>query len=142
MSRGEGGGRPPKFTIQTRRKILDGIRKLLPYKYCAWFARIHERHLYDWLQIGNEDLYNGVVSEYAKFSQDVKEARSLNAFKHLMSIEEGDKNWQSRAWILERSDYETFGQDGGLAVKIAEKIDAIEARLQGGKKDEINSLKV
>lgn len=108
------GGRPSKFTPERRQAILDAISKRIPYILAAESNGICEDTLYDWIKKGIEDRNNGIDSEFAKFSEDIKRTEREKIEHHLNKLDENVKNWQSDAWILERRWPKLFGANSHI----------------------------
>lgn len=126
------GGRPSKFTPERRRAILDAIGKRIPYILAAESNGICEDTLYAWLNQGIEDRKNGIDSEFAQFSEDLKRVEREKIEHHLNKIDANVKNWQADAWILERRWYKLFGANAQL-MDLNERLDKLE---KGVNKDE------
>lgn len=78
---------------------------------------IGESTFYSWMQRANEDMSKGMEEEdsiYVKFFLHTRKAAALAEIDLLEEIRKGIPNWQSRAWILER----TRGKKFGIAQKI------------------------
>lgn len=118
-------GRPPIISPEHRALILDAISKNLPYKFAAWFAKIHERTLYRWLEQGLKDIEDGVITEYSELRQSIKELEARKVTAHLESLEDQSERWQARAWLLERRWREDF-TDKASEIEFRERIEELE----------------
>lgn len=103
------GGRPSKFTPERRAAILDSISMRIPYSLAAQANGIGERTLFDWLKQGEKDNNEGIDSEFARFSQSIKNIEQQRIADHLKKIDANVERWQGDAWILERRWYKYFG---------------------------------
>lgn len=119
------GGRPSKFTPERRQAILDSIGKRIPYILAAESNGICEETLYAWLRQGIEDREQGIESEFARFSEDLKRVEREKIEHHLRKIDENVKNWQADAWILERRWYKLFGANVQLN-ELNDRLDKLE----------------
>ena len=102
-----------KIEPEKRAIILEGIKKNLPYEFCAHRARICEKTLYNWINRGEEDNKQNIDSEYSRFLQDIKQAEQDKISSHLDSVEAQTERWQARSWILERRWRKHFSVDSG-----------------------------
>lgn len=118
-----------KLTPKTAEKIIELIENNVPYEMAAWGAGICEKTLYVWLSKGKEDEKNKIKSAFSELLQGVKEAECKKIAQHLLAIQNQEKNWQSRAWILERRWRKQFGQDAGIIQELLEKQEKLEAML-------------
>lgn len=109
-------GRPTKFTTEVRAAILEQIENRVPLKYACGGSGVDYSTFRYWL-VDAED--NGKKSIYFEFAEEVKNAQAVGIQKHLKYIQDaadGDPEngmrpqWQAGAWILERTDHETFGR--------------------------------
>ena len=123
-------GRPSKITPETREKISFGVRSNLPYKFCAWDARVHESTLYNWLNQGEKDLLDGLVTEHSLFFESIKEAEAQKVKEHFTLIDECVERWQARAWALERrwkKDFSAQSQDADKDKTISTLLEMYQA---------------
>lgn len=126
-------GRPPKFTPQVRTAIIDCISDRIPYDLAALSNGVSPRRFYEWLKQGLIDLDAGIESDYANFSQGVKNAEVGKMRFHLDKISENIERWQADAWILERRWWKHFSPNAAV-VEFNKRLDAMEKR-----DDEIDS---
>jgi hypothetical protein len=110
----EGSGRPSKFTPERRAAIVKSIRSRVPYEYAAEGNGICEDTLYEWLAKGRLHRKEGIDSEYAIFSEDIKRAEMERIIEHNDNIASHVEKWQSDAWILERRWYKHYGSNAPL----------------------------
>lgn len=130
MSQGQGGGQPTKFSPQLTADIISGIEQVTVLRQACGFARITYQSLWNYLNIGKQDIIDGNYTDYAKFFYDVKTAQ-FKKVKYLMKcIEDRVTNWQASAWILERCFREDFGNDGGVIHDLLEKCDKLAQAFQ------------
>src|SRR3990167_7310770 len=126
------GGRPTKFTPETRQRILEALRASGSYKAAADYARISYDCLRDWIKSGQETE----GGEFFKFSQDVKEALGHLQVRSLASIQKtglggilikkettvrkdgteitaeiySQPQWQALAWIMRNRFWQEWGE--------------------------------
>ncbi|MBY6275486.1 hypothetical protein, partial [Symbiobacterium thermophilum] len=56
-----------------------------------------------------EDIAAGHMdSPFAVYATTIKNAQSEFQYRQLRAVQEGEKGWQARAWMLERSDPENY----------------------------------
>lgn len=116
-----------KLTDWRVKGIIDAIAKNIPYKLAAEANGIGERTFYDWLTYAKEDREAGIESDFTHFSRLVKETEMKKIDEHLEYMEAGGKNWQARAWILERRWRQLFGVDAGGIEELTEKVNKVLA---------------
>jgi hypothetical protein len=110
-----------KYTPWREVAIIDAISKNIPYKLAAEANGIDESTFYAWMKYGKDDRKEGIESEFTRFSELVKKTEMEKIKQHVAYMEEGGKNWQARAWILERRWRELFGADAGIIAEILEE---------------------
>lgn len=99
------GGRPTKFTPETRAKIIEAIRKGAPYEIACNYARVDYSNFRKWLLKADEE--GG--EEYQEFREQIKEAEGETALKWLDVIDNAmAKEWTTAAWKLERRHFRHF----------------------------------
>ena len=82
MSRGEGGGTPPKYTPERLKAILADINDRIPYELAAESNGIRERTLYRWINQGWDELEQGLDTPLATFCQDLRKAEKKRIKMH------------------------------------------------------------
>lgn len=107
-------GRPDKFTPERRKAILESIASRVPYEIAAEANGICEDTLYDWIKHGRYDQKEGIESEYAKFSEAIKQIEAIKITHHLNTIESKPERWQADAWILERRWWQHFSPNAAV----------------------------
>jgi len=118
--------RPTKFTAETVKVVLAGIRAGLPYRLSAEAAGIHYDTLNEWVQGrfprgADKDLK-------AAFPDRLTRARGESAARLTALISTAaSTDWRAAAWLLERRFPESFGKDADLH----RRLDALEAALAG-----------
>jgi len=110
-------GRPTKLTEELARKIAAYMEAGNYFETACILGGISERCGYNWLKRGEKE--NGL---FRQFFQSIKKAECVAENEALAYIQSGFKNWQSKAWFLERrfrdrwsapSRVEVAGKDGG-----------------------------
>jgi transposase-like protein len=114
MSKGEGGGRPTKFTPTRREAIVSSISKGVPYQITAEANGIGEETLYGWIRQGRRDIDAGLDTEFSKFSELIKRAEADKISYHLDTIKDKPDRWQADAWILERRWWKHFSSSAAV----------------------------
>ncbi len=118
-------GRPSLFTKETCDAIIDAISHRVPYEYAAEGNGICESTLYDWIRTGQNDMANGVDSDYAKFSKAIKRAEMTKIRQHSDIIAERPERWQADAWLLERRYAKHYGANAQVN-ELARRLDKLE----------------
>jgi hypothetical protein len=95
-------GRYPKITPEKQAIIVEGVLSNLPYKFCAWDAGITERTIYNWLERGEREADDGLITDFTEFFHAIKKAEAKKVKEHFNLIDECAERWQARAWALER----------------------------------------
>ena len=113
-------GQPSKICQKTREQIYSAIKKNLPYAMAAWYARITERTIYNWMAWGKEDAESEKDTEFRTFFHDIKQIEATKIIEHLDAVEEQTERWQARMTILARRWREVFGEDASQLAEIKE----------------------
>src|SRR3990167_933993 len=128
-----------KISDERINKIVDSISSNCPYQVAAWGAGICETTLFDWLKTGKEDIANDIDSLYSRLAKSVKEAEHNKMKDHLSVIQSAtdgeEKNWQARAWILERRWRQYFGQDAAQLAEIKQMHSEMKEMTKGKSDD-------
>lgn len=95
-------GAPNAFTPARRKQILQYIRDEAPYELAALASGIGENCLTDWIARGVKDIEEENPTEYAQFVGELKLIALDNIRENTKSIKAQTKNWQARAWMLDR----------------------------------------
>lgn len=120
MTRRKPAHRPTKFTPETVKRLLDGIRAGLPYHLASEAAGISLSTFNEW-QRG--EFPRGADKELRTyFLDELTRAKGESALRNIALISNAAKeDWRAAAWILERrfpADFgkqslEITGSDGG-----------------------------
>lgn len=134
------GGRPTKFTPETRQRIIEAVRAGASYQAIADFARISYRSLRAWIKAGEEEVEAGISGEFSQFLQDVKESEGGLEVLSIASIRKAgvggtlltektverkdgtiettktfsQPQWQALAWIMTNRFRDRWGQQAAL----------------------------
>lgn len=92
--------------------IQNGISKGNYPEIAARAAGVSRSTYYLWLQKGKADRDAGRETLYATFSDAIKEAEATAEGLLLDVVGDGEKGWQSSAWILERRWRERWASPG------------------------------
>ena len=116
---------PSKFTPETVKTLLAGIRAGLPYHLAAEAAGISEATFYDW-QRGK--FPRGADKQLkSEFLEDLTRARGESARRLTTLISNAaTDDWRAAAWILERRFPKDFGKDAEALQKLEELQAALE----------------
>jgi transposase-like protein len=117
-------GRPSKFTPERRAAIIDAISHRIPYEFAAEANGICEDTLYEWVKIGKAHRKEGIISDYSKFSEDLKRAEMEKIRGHCDMIAAKPERWQADAWLLERRWYKHFGANAQVN-ELNQKLDRL-----------------
>jgi len=118
-------GRPSKFTPERCASIIDAISHRIPYEMAAEANGICEDTLYEWLKIGRKHQKEGVLSDYAVFSEALKKAEMTKVRQHMDIVAERPERWQADAWLLERRWYKYFGSNAQLN-ELSQRMDKLD----------------
>lgn len=113
-------GCPTKLNDHVKKIITDQIKLNLSISNAARIARIHPESIKNWMEKGFIDSKEPESSIFGQFFVDVREAQGIKISELLRKMEEGSKNWQSIAWILEKCCAEDFGKDSELYKQLLE----------------------
>lgn len=118
--------RPTKFTPETVRAILTGIRAGLPYRLAAEAAGVSYQAFNEWQQGrfprgADKDLRVEFLDQLTRARGE--SARRLRALISTAAVDD----WRAAAWMLERRFPKDFARDASLY----ERLDALEASLAG-----------
>ncbi len=95
-----------KYTEEIVKAFEKAISEGLPNIQACDLLHISEPTFYRWKE------------EKKDFCKRIKEAKAKRTKKLLGNIETaGEKQWQASAWILERTDFDNFGNKSKLEVK-------------------------
>ncbi len=115
------------FNKTIRNNILKAIGKRMHYEVAAESSGITYGMLMDWLDKGQEDIDNGLISDYAKFFVDVRNREMVLMCGHIDNISNKVKKWKADAWILERRWPKYYGNNA-LLQDLTERINLLERR--------------
>jgi len=107
-------GRPTKFTPERRAAIIRDISRRAPYEFAAEANGICEDTLYEWIKIGKKHRREGIDSDYADFSENIKKAEMERLLEHVDKITANVDRWQADAWMLERRWHKHYGSNATL----------------------------
>lgn len=117
---------PTKFTAETVRAILTGIRSGLPYRLAAEAAGVSYQTFNEWQQ---GRFPRGADKELkVAFLDQLTRAKGQSAARLTALISTAaTEDWRAAAWLLERR----FPQDYAKDASLYERLDALEAALAG-----------
>jgi transposase len=101
------GGRPTKFTPETRDKVKQAIQMGATYEIAANYAGVSYMTFRDWMKRGEAG-----EDDYVEFFETIKASEGRAAVGWLAKIEAAanDGNWQAAAWKLERRYPHQYGK--------------------------------
>lgn len=117
----------PKFTKTVRNNILKAIGKRMHYEVAAEASGITHGMLMDWMDRGQNDIENNIISDYARFFVDVRDKEMQLMCSHLENISNKVKKWKADAWILERRWPKYYGNNA-LLQDLTDRINLLERR--------------
>lgn len=91
-------------------QICESIKQGNYVRTACKAAGVREGAYYAHLRRAKEDMDRGEESEYTFFMDAVEMAKAEGEIKLLSEIRKGDKGWQAKSWILERTRNADFGQ--------------------------------
>ena len=121
-------GRPTKLTPELQEKVCAALRVGNYATVAIQYAGISEHTYYEWLQRGESEP----GSIYERFRAAVRKAEADAEVEGVAIIEQaGRKEWQARAWLLERKYPYKWGRferhehtgEGELVIRIAREGD-------------------
>ena len=92
-------GRPTKLTPELQERVCTLLSVGNTIETSCTLAGIHVDTLYAWCSQGEA----GKSSRHHEFSEAIKKARASAEAHHIQRIYQGERNWQSSAWWLERA---------------------------------------
>jgi hypothetical protein len=101
-------GRPSSFTATKATRIVEAIRRGIPFKLAASAGGVSYNTFVRWR---NEGTRPDAPRQLREFCNQVRTAESEAAQRFLGLIETAaERNWQAAAWMLERRHPELFGR--------------------------------
>lgn len=134
---GSGGARPgagaPALPDDVRERVLLGLRRGLPLVHAAAVTGIHKATVYAWIaadEAGDE--------RYAGFARAVEIARHdgrATLLGRIIDAGVDPRAWTANAWVLERTDPETFAAADVVARrdKLRAETEAIKSGAAAGR---------
>ena len=103
-------GRPQAYTAAKAARIVEAIKKGLPYKLAAAAGGVSYNTFIRWRNDGSNP--DG-PPHFVNFLNQVRQAEAAAAMRQLDLIEKAARksNWQAAAWILERRHPDLFGKE-------------------------------
>lgn len=121
-------GAPNKLTAILHQKIIDNVPLVLVPSQVAALSHISKHVLNEWLRKGEEDLKNGIESDYAILTTDFREAQALTLREKMQILSTCPKNYGAITWQLEKCFKEDFGIESALYSEVMGIIAEIKAR--------------
>jgi len=101
-------GRPTSFTAAKATRIVEAIRRGIPFKLAAAAGGVSYNTFARWR---NEGTHPDSPRHLREFCHQVRTAESDAAQRFLGLIEAAaQRNWQAAAWMLERRHPDLFGK--------------------------------
>ncbi len=101
-------GRPTCFTVAKANRIVDAIRRGLPFKLAAAAGGVSYNTFVRWR---NEGSNPNAPRHLREFCNHVRSAESEAAQRFLGLIEAAaERSWQAAAWMLEKRHPDLFGK--------------------------------
>jgi transposase-like protein len=102
-------GRPSSFTEEKASRVIEAVRRGLPYKHAAAYAGISYSTLNRWRIEGRDE--DG-LPEFREFWKQLEQAAGEASLRMIDAIEEAaERDWKAAAWILSRRHPEQWGQN-------------------------------
>lgn len=103
------GGAPTRCTPELAEAVASYIREIGFVSVAIGKAGLTSNVHYEWMQKGEEDIAAGRGdSPFAVYATTIKNAQAEFQYRQLRVVQEGKQGWQSRAWMLERSDPQQY----------------------------------
>lgn len=93
-------------------EICNHLSLGAPYRAAYEAAGVKKDTFYSWLRKAESDHFDEVPYEespYMIFADRVKTAYAQGEMRLIREINEGDRNWQAKAWLLERTRFAEYG---------------------------------
>lgn len=120
-------------------KFFDYISRLVPYKIACVASGFSYSVLKSWKIKGLADVESEKDTAYCRFVVRLYTYKAEDIKTNVLRIQQGEKNWQSAAWLLERVFYEHFSVHVPIFEEMKKDIDEIKLHLLSVKKE--NSAK-
>lgn len=112
-------GRPSKFTIERRKRILEALRQGNTRKVAVALAAINYDTFCEWLR------------QYPEFSEQIKNAEAEAELASVKIIRKAAiTTWQAAAWWLERRRPEEWATSHVVRVRLEREVEALLDFLQ------------
>jgi hypothetical protein len=111
--------------------MAAAVRKRLPNMIACDLVGVAEVMFYEWRNHGDEDIKNGIDSEYAYFSKTIKKAQSeaiQESLERINAAARDPKQWTADAWLLERCHRKYFSLHGDQVEKLEERVKQLEGK--------------
>lgn len=125
-----------KCTDKTLDAILASISRGIPYKKACLSKGVSERLFYIWLQIGEEDIFNGRDTKHSSLVRRLNEIEEKRIQYNLERVEEQENGHKGAQWILERVFWKYFSPKIG-EIELNERVEALEKQ-KGNTNDDKN----
>ena len=91
--------------------LVEGFARTFALRRAAGWALESPYHVKKWLQQGEEDTKNQIVSDYSRLFLMVGQALSFKANEYIKCLEALPKNGASIMWLLQHCLKEDYGND-------------------------------
>lgn len=104
---------PGKLTEETLKRIENSVAIGMYIDDACHVAGVSEQTFNKWIKLAEESLARGedsISNIYLQAMERLKTCHALATQNLMEQIAKGVHNWQARAWILERTRNQKFGQ--------------------------------
>jgi transposase len=127
-------GRPCKLTPNIQARIVEAVTVGAYRAQAAQYAGIGVSTFYRWLETGEADATEGIMSKFRDLWEDVIKAETKDELRLLALITKAaETKWPAAAWRLERKHPERWGRGTRPGVLTPEEferhLDRMEAEL-------------
>jgi hypothetical protein len=106
-------------------ELVEGIcRELMagaPITTACIAAGVKDRTFRSWMQKAEADEFSGVEydeSPHMILADRVRHAYAMGELELLREMRDGDKGWQAKAWILERTRFSQYGLKQDVSITV------------------------
>lgn len=107
--------------------LVAAAREVLVINQAALLCGITGSQLSSWVNKGKQELEEqpDSIGLFGRFHRDFRRAQAERVKELIQNINDGVKNWQGSAWLLERCFREDFGSDAARLAELGEEMAAV-----------------
>ena len=132
-------GRPFTYDADKHlQPLTQAVREVLALGQVAGICGVPRITFRDWLVKGDEDLKNGINSDFAQLSTEIRRAQGERARELIAEGLKGKKNCKFVQWLLRVCLKEDFGDSNEELQKLLESFIRLRDHVERDKKAEVN----